>query len=257
MTPLQGIDVSAHNGTFSTDGQAFVFIRACYGSGKDTKFDEHLATAKAAGVVTGAYCFGRNMDPILQASRLLEIAPDVDFLFLDYENDAGHPHMTSDQAKAFIRDVQTAGRKIGLYASESGYPANAFGADYRWVANYSRQPVVPFQFWQYQGSPLDRSRFYGTKTQLLALAGHPAAPTPSGDPMTNLVPITAHRVVDLKAGTVLQQTPGGTTFTTLKADATLALLGATATHYHVADGDSGVYVVRPQTVRTADKNVGA
>jgi hypothetical protein len=76
--------------------------------------------------------------------------------------------------------------------------------------------------------------------------------------MTNLVPTTVHRVVDIPKGTVLEKTPGGDVFTTLSKDITLGMLGATGTHYHVADGDYGVYVDRKKVtaIRTEDKNVG-
>lgn len=257
---LDGIDVSAHNGVYSTAGQDFVFIRACYGVLKDTRYDQHFAQAKAAGVVTGAYCFGRNMDATDQADRLLEIGGACDYLFLDREADAGHPTMTVPQARTFIRHLHDKGRRAGLYASESGYPSDAFGADYRWVANYSRKPSIPWNFWQYSGTSLDRNYFDGTLDQLRALAGTAPGqpPASAGEPMTNLFPLTARRVVDLPKGTVLQKTPGGPIYTTLGKPATLGLLGATGTHFQVADGDYGVYVARAGLVpRTEDKNVGA
>jgi len=87
----------------------------------------------------------------------------------------------------------------------------------------------------------------------------PLAPPSEGNPMINLVPTTCRRVVDLAAGTVLEKTPGGDPFTTLDKAITLGLIGATSTHYQIADGDYGVYVLRSKVkaVRTEDKNVGA
>lgn len=251
MTYSEGIDVSAHNGTPSLNGLAFVFVRACYGTAKDTKYDQHSKAVKDAGLVLGAYCFGRNMDPKFQADRLLEIAREADLLCLDWETDEGHPKMTRQQARDFIKHIQPHAPTV-LYASESGYPADQFGADLRWVANWSKKPSIAWDFWQYTGTGLDRDRYDGTVEQLHALVGWSAE-----EPMTNLVPLTVHRVVDLKAGTVLERTPGGDKYTTLQDDIALGLLGATATHYHVADGDYGVYVPRSlATVRTADMNVG-
>lgn len=83
-------------------------------------------------------------------------------------------------------------------------------------------------------------------------------PAAEGNPMMNLVPTTCRRVVDLAAGTVLERTPNGAPFTTLKRDVTLGLISATATHFFVADGDAGVYVERGavKAVRTQDLNVG-
>ncbi len=86
----------------------------------------------------------------------------------------------------------------------------------------------------------------------------PLAPPAGGNPMLNLVPMTTHRVVDLPKNTQLYKTPGGDVFTTLREPVTLGFLGATATHYCIADGDAGVYVLRDAVtaVRTEDKNVG-
>lgn len=86
----------------------------------------------------------------------------------------------------------------------------------------------------------------------------PLAPPAEGNPLMNLLPTTCHRVVDLRAGTVLEETPGGVKYTTLPEDITLGVMSATGTHYYVADGDAGVYVKRTAAVvRTEDKNVGA
>lgn len=179
---LDGIDVSSHNGPFSTDGQSFVIIRASYGTGRDMAFGRHFARARAAGVVTGAYCFGRNQDPAAQADRLIEIGGEADLLVLDRESDAGHPTMTVHQARAFIARIHERGRRVGLYASESGYPADAFGADWRWVANYSREPRVPWDIWQWTGTLIDRNRFRGTLADLHMLAGREFPPPATGQP---------------------------------------------------------------------------
>jgi hypothetical protein len=90
----------------------------------------------------------------------------------------------------------------------------------------------------------------------------PLAPPAGGNPLMNLVPTTCHRVVALPKGTVLYKTPGGDDYTTLGEPIKLGYLAATSTHYFVADGDAGVYVLRtlpngqPVPVLTEDKNVG-
>lgn len=255
MAYPEGVDVSAYNATPNLNGLAFVFVRACYGTAKDTKYDQHAKAVRDAGLVLGAYCFGRNMNAKDQADRLLEIGRDADLLCLDWEADEGHAKMTRAQARTFISRIQPHASTV-LYSSLSGYPADAFGADLRWVAYWaSAPPKIPWNFWQYNGTGLDRDRFKGTIDELHALVGWPTGG--EAEPMTNLVPLTAHRVVDLKAGTVLEKNPGGDPYTTLQSDISLGLLGATATHYHVADGDYGVYVPRDlATVRIADINIG-
>jgi len=88
----------------------------------------------------------------------------------------------------------------------------------------------------------------------------PLAPEAEGNPMTNLVPMTVHRVLQVPAGTKLYKTPGGDIFTTLSKTVKLGYLGATSTHYHVADGDYGVYLLRDTddvVMKVEDKNVGA
>lgn len=91
--------------------------------------------------------------------------------------------------------------------------------------------------------------------------------------MTNLVPMTLHRVVDLPIGTIFRTLPdtksaryGIVTADPGEGSTTLpfGLLGAgigvpESGWYHVANGDRGVWVRRTDVadVRTDDVNVGA
>lgn len=190
---------------------------------------------------------------------------------------------------AGVREAQKLGINAGVYGSRYLFTPSVvetlivLGVPFLWIAAYGPnngpapasaipqwivkrcQKAEILLFHQFAGATLDRNRvLVGTLEQLHALAGGPAMPPPveppsEGDVMTNLVPLTAHRVVDLAAGTVLFKTPGGQKFTTLAAPIRLGLLGgAGPDYYHVADGDNGVYVKRTDaTVATADINVGA
>lgn len=263
---LDGVDISSHNAKFpKTAGLDFVICRATYGVFPDSRFSEYLKATQDAGLVAGAYHFGRHGHVDEQVQRFLEAGSGAGLLVLDLESDGGHPPMTQPEGRAFIKAVQATGRTCGLYHSLSGFPKD-LGQDWNWVAAYgvSVSPsLLPEgrSFHQWQGSPLDRDYFFGTRAQLDALAGGSETPPvqPSEDVMTNLVPLTTHRVVDLPAGTVLFKTPGGQKFTTLNVPVRLGLLGgAGPDFYHVADGDAGVYVKRADaTVATADMNVGA
>ena len=55
---LNGIDVSRWQGTTpSLAGLAFLFAKASQGTTKDPMYDTHIANARKAGLVVGAYCF--------------------------------------------------------------------------------------------------------------------------------------------------------------------------------------------------------
>jgi hypothetical protein len=177
MAPIEGIDISHWQARTPPLGTSlgFVFARAVYGSTPDDRYAMHAATVRAAGKVLGAYAFGRDADGAAQARAFLEVVgPRVRLVALDYERDGDHGHMTVAQARAFIATVKASGRACGLYASESGYPS--LGQDWNWVANWDRQPRVPWAFWQYRGSPLDLDRFAGTMAELRALAGERVDP---------------------------------------------------------------------------------
>src|SRR5260221_13844583 len=88
----------------------------------------------------------RSIDPAAQAAVFLKAAGDVDFYFLDVE---GRHAMSYPQIKAFFAAVRKAGKQIGLYGSESGFPS--LGQDYSWVANWSSTPSSPDAFHQYRG----------------------------------------------------------------------------------------------------------
>lgn len=175
---LEGIDVSKYQiSTPPLAGRAFLIARATYGNSRDTMFPRHISNADAAGVVTGAYHFGRSgksvpiADQVAAFLAAVTLAP-VDLLALDLESDNSGPDMTNAEATTFIRAIQATGRKIGLYASTSRYPLDALGADWRWVADYRGiSPPIDWDVWQYRGSPLDLDRFDGTREQLLALGG--------------------------------------------------------------------------------------
>lgn len=175
---VEGIDVSVYQTTTPPlTGLGFLFARASIGVRKDARYDQHIANARARGLVTGAYHFGDNrLTAASQAATFLQAAGDVDFYFLDVEG--GHA-MGSAAIRTFFAQVRKAGKKIGLYHSLSGFPE--LGQDYNWVAYWSGvPPSINWTFWQYRGSPLDLDRFIGSMAQLRALT-KPTAPDP-GEP---------------------------------------------------------------------------
>jgi len=179
---LPGLDVSTYQATTPPlAGFAFMFARATYNLSPDARYDQHMAAAKAAGIVRGAYHFGTGAStPQAQASAFLASAHDAQILALDLEGDP-HP-MTQPQAALFISTVRATDplhRKIGLYHSLSGFPSG-IGQDFNWVAAWqATAPVVPWAFWQFTSSGsvpgyaghLDLDQFNGTQAQLNAMAG--------------------------------------------------------------------------------------
>lgn len=173
---LSGIDVSEYQTTTpSLTGLSFVFARQCYGSHPDARYGMHGANVRKAGLLLGAYAFGRSssIDPVAgQVQALLAATPAPDLYVLDLESDGTSPAMTDAEAKLFIGAMHKAGRRCGLYHSLSGYPTTTLGQDFDWVAAYiSSPPTRHWDFWQYRGSPLDLDRFAGDKLALYTLAG--------------------------------------------------------------------------------------
>lgn len=262
-TYLEGLDLSyAQTRTPKLAGLSFVVVKASEGNFKDSRWDQHSKAVRAAGLPLLAYHFGRAEWSVSEQLDIFEsVSKSADAWVLDYEpSPTHHSLMTQAQAREFIAAFQQHD-EIGLYGAEHfpwpTYPSDSFGADWRWVANQSQEPKVPFDIWQWAGGRMDRDR--ATPDALAKVLRKDTQPPASPEePMLNLVPLTAHRVLDLPAGTVLTKTPDGDRYTQLSKAATLGLLGATGTHYCVADGDAGVYVPRTGlTPRTQDISAGA
>ncbi len=177
-----GIDVSkwqSHLPDLTTVD--FLFARASIGTTTDTMYATHIAEAKAAGIVTGAYHFNWDTIPIAaQVTTFIAAAGRVDLYALDVEGANG---FSDWQAREFIRLMHEAGLKCGLYHSASGF--FDAGQDFDWVAKWSTIPPASWDFWQYTSDGklpgytgrLDFNRFDGTLDELHALAGRETMPT--------------------------------------------------------------------------------
>lgn len=178
------IDVSLFNGSVKWDKVA----RSCdgailrvgyrgYGSGKlvrDSLLGTNLKGAKAAGVPIGVYF-------VTQAITEAEAREEADYtlkqikgykmlypIFIDSENGAPNGSGRADHGKltkakrtailaAFCDEIEKAGYKAGVYASESWLKTDA---DYKqlskyflWVAKYSKNaPSIKYNAWQYSSN---------------------------------------------------------------------------------------------------------
>ena len=171
---IEGYDISAHQReTPDLAGVGFVFVRATYGADPDTRYAQHAAAVRAAGKVLGAYHFARPTDLVpldAQYEAFRAAARHADLWVIDREQDGTHGIMTRTATKLFIARAHADGRRIGLYASESAF--RDFGQDFAWVANWSREPAIPWDIWQYDNGGADRidnDRFRGTLPALYAL----------------------------------------------------------------------------------------
>lgn len=170
---IEGIDVSHYQDKPSLAGLGFLIAKATEGTNvRDPDYQRHIGRARAVGLVTGAYHFGRAGDGVAQARFFLDtVGPSAGIYVLDHESD-----MTDTQAKRFLATIAAAGHETWLYDSlrrrPGGYPD--LGQKRRWIALWgSSPPPVPWDLWQYSnsGGALDRDRFDGTMAELKALFG--------------------------------------------------------------------------------------
>jgi lysozyme len=239
MMTVAGIDISHWQSTTPPlNGLGFVFVRATYGAYRDGLYAMHADAVRRAGLVLGAYIFGRATPVADQVAAFLGVGGEADLLVLDLERDTtASSSMSLDQARSFIAAIHARGRRIGLYHSESGFAE--LGQDFDWVANWSREPTRHWDFWQYQGSPLDRDLFHGSTTELRALVSPPTAPTPTPAPTGPVAsapgrnnvairysPVSATRSrLALRKGTRLYEKPGGLRVTAMSRDGRVPHVG--------------------------------
>lgn len=189
---LLGIDVSHYQDpTPSLAGVSFLIAKATEGTTHDLMFGRHIAAARAAGLVVGAYHFARDDVSLAdQVDAFLAATVDVSWIAFDVE---GRHAWSVDATRQAIARVHAAGRRVGLYMSDAAY-VDA-GQDWRWVANWSASPRHAWDVWQYRGSPLDLDRFDGTIDELRALAQE--------DPPMVVVSSSSPVLLDLAIGTQL------------------------------------------------------
>jgi lysozyme len=194
---LRGIDVSHHQGDVDWakvkgSGVAFAFAKATEGETyTDPKFARNWAGMREAGLVRGAYHFGRpGRDPVAQARNFVQTvgAQSGDLqLALDLEKDDGKsPAEVWDWTKRFLAEVKRlTGRPGIIYTSRSfwvdkvGDPRENLDCPL-WIAAYrSGEPPVPkawsaWSFWQHSdkgtvpgvGGNCDLDYFNGDEARL-------------------------------------------------------------------------------------------
>jgi lysozyme len=211
---LLGIDVSHWQEdvdwfAVAGGGVKFAFAKATEGNQSvDQKFSRNWAGIQQAGLVRGAYHFGRpGRDPETQAVHFASIVGALGFNdlppVLDIEEDDGHAaaHVITWMRRFLTKADALFGRRLMIYTGafwrgELGNPRDAFfGERALWLAAYVKSPVVPAAwprstFWQYtEGKnnapadipgvrPCDQNRFEGTEAELGALCAGTMPPPP-------------------------------------------------------------------------------
>lgn len=168
MANAKGVDVSHWQtlSDWSPTGLTFIIVKASEGTTPDPMFAKHVAKARAAGLIVGAYAFNRNDVSIsAQVQTFATASAGADLFVIDVE---GQYAFSQAQTREFMdRFRALTGKKIGMYHSASGF--FDAGQDWDWVAHWGvTQPSRPWDLHQYRGSPLDLDQYNGTADDMKA-----------------------------------------------------------------------------------------
>lgn len=177
MANAKGIDISHWQSLtdWTANGLTFVIAKASEGTTPDSMYSKHIAKARAANLLVGAYAFNRaDVSINSQVDAFIAAAGDVDLYAIDVEEESvgGTQKFSLAQTQAFINRFRAlTGKKIGLYMSESGYYFTA-GQDFEWIAHWgvTAPTSSKWDIHQYRGSPLDLDQFNGTDAEMRAWA---------------------------------------------------------------------------------------
>ncbi|WP_435972055.1 glycoside hydrolase family 25 protein [Streptomyces sp. Qhu_M48] len=166
---LHGIDVSAYQSSYDTDGLSFVFIKATEGR---TYVNPRLATqtktGRDAGLVVGYYHFLWPDNLTDQAEYFVAEAPvrDGELLAVDWETTGDGTRASCAEKDAFLREVKRLRphHKVVLYTNRDFWlnvDTTSYACDGLWIADYvtAGRPRVQagWTFHQYTDSPHDKN----------------------------------------------------------------------------------------------------
>lgn len=190
----RGIDTSHYNGDIShaLASVDYAIAQASVGTWTDPAYAGDARSMQAAGVNRGAYHYAvYGPGPTRQAQKFLSViatGPQPQFLAVDAETRGSnrlldHP-ATITALIVNIRRLDKLRRPILLYASrltsvidKAGHKVpiwrNVTAQDGNWVADYAGAPdrpgialKVPWLFWQYSGTGIDKDVFNGSVADL-------------------------------------------------------------------------------------------
>lgn len=160
------IDVSQHNGLLDWDSLKphidGAIIRCGYGnnieSQDDKEFQRNVAECIRLNIRFGVYLYSyakykEEIDSEVQhVLRLVKAYKDKISLpvFIDVE-EPGTESFSHESCCRFCEQLESMGYSVGIYASESWW--NSYLNDdlpyIKWVANWSKEPAIKYDYWQY------------------------------------------------------------------------------------------------------------
>ena len=170
-------------------GDGAEILRAGNGRRKDYKVDEHVAAARAHGLIPSMYlyCEPASTSPEWQAELLVSVAigngvSHGTTLYADIEEGSGDLRWFEDR---FIGRVNQLGFVCDTYSGDYFFGAhNIVGRGKQWKAAYGPNdgrmhtpPHQPYLMWQFTSVPLDTSDLTEAAKQAI-FAGQVAAPKP-------------------------------------------------------------------------------
>lgn len=176
---IRGIDVSAYQSSYETDGVSFVFIKATEGrSYVNPRLSTQTKVARDAGAVVGFYHFLWPGNLAAQAEYFVSKAPEKagDVLAVDWETTGEGSHASNAEKDKFIREVKRLRphNKVVLYTNRNFWlniDTTSYAGDGLWIADYvtAGKPRIQakWRFHQYTDHPLDKNvANFASKTAL-------------------------------------------------------------------------------------------
>ncbi|MFF9002524.1 GH25 family lysozyme [Streptomyces achromogenes] len=166
---LHGIDVSAFQSSYATDGLSFVFIKATEGrSYVNPRLAAQTKRGRDAGLVVGFYHFLWPGHITAQAEYFLRHTPDRpgDVLAVDWENTGEGTHAGNAEKDRFIRKLKEMrpDNRVVLYCNRHFWlniDTTSYAGDGLWIADYvsAGKPRIKakWRFHQYTSEPHDKN----------------------------------------------------------------------------------------------------
>ncbi|MCX3058406.1 GH25 family lysozyme [Streptomyces beihaiensis] len=167
---LHGVDVSAHQSSFGTEGRSFAFVKATEGhTYVNPRQTEQAKLARDAGLVVGFYHFLWPGHIRTQAEYFVTKCASRlgDMLAVDWETTEDGTHASNAEKDEFIREVKRLRphhHRVLLYTNRHYWlnvDRTSYAGDGLWIADYvtAGEPRIEakWRFHQYTDHPLDKN----------------------------------------------------------------------------------------------------